>query len=118
MELIEQLTEKHGPVAFFQSGECSDGAAAICLTRAELLPSDDDVKLGEVGGAPFYVEAEEYRRSDRPAVEIDVEAGGAGRFSLEGLEEVHFVTRPLPQDRPQATAAARSRAEIMPAGRS
>jgi uncharacterized protein len=92
LELIARLVEEHGQVAFFQSGGCCDGPA-VCLTRAELLPNDDDIKLGEIGGAPFYIDAELYQRGGRPAILIDVAPGGAGRFSLEGLEEVHFDTR-------------------------
>jgi len=93
LDLIERLAERHGPVAFFQSGESFEGAAARCLTRAELLPSDDDVKLGEIGGSPFYVDAELYRRAGRPALIIDVAPGAAAGIPLEGLEEVHFATR-------------------------
>jgi uncharacterized protein len=93
LELIEQLVEDHGPVAFLQLLRCSDESPVICLTRAELLPGDQDVKLGEVGGAPFYVDAEQYEHSGRPSIVVDVAPGAAGRFSLEGLGEVHFVTR-------------------------
>lgn len=104
LELIERLVEKHGAVAFFQTGGCCDGTATKCLTRAELLPSDDEIKVGEVGGAPVYVEIEEYRRWGSPAFVIDVANGAAGAFSLEGLEEVHFVSR-TPADTPQELAA-------------
>jgi uncharacterized protein len=93
LELIERLVARHGPVAFFQSGNYDDGAGATCLTRGELLPSDDDVKLGEVRGAPFYADAVEYERCGRPTLVIDVAPGPAGGIALEGLEEVHFVTR-------------------------
>jgi uncharacterized protein len=93
LELIERLVEEHGPVAFFQSGDCGEGNPAICLTRAELLPTDQDLKLGEIGGAPFYIDAERYERSDRPSLVIDVAPGSAGSFPLGGLEEIHFVTR-------------------------
>jgi uncharacterized protein (DUF779 family) len=93
LELIEQLVVEHGPLAFLQSSQCSDESVVICLTRAELLPSDGDMRLGEIGGAPFYVDAEQYQRSGRPTLVVDVASGGAGRFSLEGLGEVHFVTR-------------------------
>lgn len=93
IELIERLADRHGPVAFFQSGDCSDGGLAVCLTRAELLPADDDIKLGEVGGAAFYIDGRQYERWGRPALIIEVAPGGAGDFSLEGLEDVHFVAR-------------------------
>jgi hypothetical protein len=74
-------------------GEFEEGSPVTCLTRAELLPSDDEIKLGEVGAAPFYVEAREYERWGRPALVVDVAPGSAGSFSLAGLEEIHFVTR-------------------------
>jgi uncharacterized protein len=93
VELVERLVEIHGPVAFVQLGECEDGAAATCLTRGELLPNDDDIKLGEIAGAPFYVDAHLYERAGRPACVVDVAAGAAGGLALEGLEEVHFVIR-------------------------
>jgi uncharacterized protein (DUF779 family) len=101
LELIEELTEMHGPLALFQSGESMEGGAATCLTRAELLPDDDDVKLGEVGGAPFYINVEQYERWDRPPLVVDVAPGAPGGLGLEGLEEVHFVTR---AHRPAAVA--------------
>lgn len=93
LELIERLEERHGPVAFFQSGGCCDGTAPICLTQGELLPSPSDLRLGRIGGAPFYVDSEQYERWKEPEFLIDVAPGPAGSFSLEGLERVHFVTR-------------------------
>ena len=83
----------HGPIAFFRSGGFGDEGTAICLTRAELLPNDDDMKLGEIGGSPFYVDAEEYHRCGRPVFVIDVAPGAARGIPLEGLEGVHFVAR-------------------------
>jgi uncharacterized protein (DUF779 family) len=93
LELIEELTELHGPVAFFQADGCLDGAVAFCRTKAELLPGPDDLKLGEIGGAPFYVDAELYAGWGRPVFVIDVAAGAAGSLPLRGLEELHFVSR-------------------------
>ena len=93
LEVIETLREKHGDVAFYQSGGCCDGSAAMCLTKGELLPSPNDVKLGEIGGSPFYIDDEQYERWGRPTFLIDVAPGEAGSFSLEGLEDLHFVVR-------------------------
>jgi uncharacterized protein (DUF779 family) len=95
LDLIELLEERHGPLAFFQAEGCRDGTAAICLTKGELLPSlsPSDLRLGRIGGAPFYVDAEQYEGWHRPELLIDVAAGPAGSFSLEGLERIHFVTR-------------------------
>jgi uncharacterized protein (DUF779 family) len=93
LEVIERLRAKHGPLAFFQSGGCCDGSAAMCLTRGELLETDNDLKLGEILGAPFYVDREQWTRWGRPEFVIDVAPGEAGGFSLEGPEGVHFVSR-------------------------
>jgi uncharacterized protein (DUF779 family) len=93
VELIGRLREKHGPIAFFQPAGSWDETAPMCLTRVELLPSDDDVKLGEIGGAPFYIDVDQYERRGRPVFVIDVAPGAAAGFSLEGLEDVHFVTK-------------------------
>jgi uncharacterized protein len=91
--MIERLRAVHGPLAFFQSGGCCDGSAPMCLTAGELTPSPGDVCLGEIGGAPFYMDGEQYERWRRPGFVIDVADGAAESFSLEGLEGVHFVAR-------------------------
>jgi len=92
LELIERLTQKHGPVVFFQSGGCCDGTAAMCLSREDMPPGSGDTHLGEIGGAPFYVDTQQYDRWGRPEFVIDVAEGEAGGFSLEGPEGVRFVT--------------------------
>lgn len=104
--MIERLRAKHGPLAFFQSGGCCDGSAAMCLTRGELLETDNDEKLGEIAGSPFFVDREQYERWGEPEFVIDVAPGEAGGFSLEGPEGVHFVTRtPSPHSERSAKAS-------------
>ena len=93
LEVIERLRAKHGQLAFFQSGGCCDGSAAMCLTRGELLETDSDLKLGEIGGAPFYVDREQWERWGKPEFVIDVAPGEAGGFSLEARDGIHFVSR-------------------------
>ena len=90
---IEQLRAEHGPLAFFQSGGCCDGSLPICLKDGELPPGANDVLLGFLGGAPFYVDAEQYERWGRPAFLLDIRPGAAQGFSL-GLQDGHFVTGP------------------------
>jgi uncharacterized protein len=99
LELIEQLRRKHGDLAFLHAGDPSEGCAATCLTKGELLPGPNDMKLGEIGASPFYVDEMQYERWGRPALLIDIAPGAAGGFSLEGLEDVHFVTRTPGADR-------------------
>ena len=93
LEVIRRLETAHGPLAFFQSGGCCDGSSAICLKDGELPAGLDDVQLGEIGGAPFYIDAEQYERWGTPQFLIDVAPGAAEGFSLEGLEGVHFISR-------------------------
>ncbi|MFN8160940.1 MAG: DUF779 domain-containing protein [Solirubrobacterales bacterium] len=94
LKVIERLKDRHGPVAFLQCGGGGEDTGATCLTRAELIPRDGDLKLGAVCGAPVFVDREEYRRLGEPALLIDVAPGAPGTFSLEEPEDVHFVSRP------------------------
>ena len=98
LEVIERLRAAHGPLAFHQSGGCCDGTSPMCLKDGELPPSPSDVRLGDLGGAPFYIDADQYERWGRPKFLIDVSPGAAMGFSLEGLEGVHFISR-APADR-------------------
>jgi uncharacterized protein (DUF779 family) len=93
LEVIQRLEAAHGPLMFFQSGGCCDGTHPLCLQEGELPVSPNDERLGEIGGAPFYIDSDQYERWGRPRFEIDVSPGPAEGFSLEGLEGVHFVTR-------------------------
>ena len=92
-ELIEALSVRHGPLVFHQSGGCCDGSAPMCLPREELPPGRYDTLLGELCGAPFYIDSELYERLGRPSFEIDVAPGAGEGFSLEGRDAVHFTSR-------------------------
>jgi uncharacterized protein (DUF779 family) len=93
LAVIRRLELAHGPLAFFQSGGCCDGSSAICFKDGELPPGPYDRHLGEIGGAPFYIDSEQHERWGTPRFQIDVAPGAAEGFSLEGLEGVHFVSR-------------------------
>ena len=92
LEAIERLRAVHGPLAFFQSGGCCDGSSPICLKDGELPAGPNDVLLGTVGGAPFYIDSDQDERWRRPTLVLDVADGAAMGFSLEGLDGVHFLT--------------------------
>jgi uncharacterized protein (DUF779 family) len=93
LEVIHRLEAAHGPLMFFQSGGCCDGTSPICLKDGELPAGPHDVCLGQIGGAPFYIDSDQYARWGTPRFLIDVSSGAAMGFSLEGLEGVHFVSR-------------------------
>ena len=92
LEVIQRLGAAHGALIFIQSGGCCNGSSPVCLTQHELPPGPQDVWLGEIAGAPFYIDSEQYERWGRPHLTIDVSPGATDGFSLEGLEGVHFVT--------------------------
>ena len=91
LEVIHRLSAAHGPLMFFQSGGCCDGSSPMCLKQGELPLSSQDVRLGEIAGAPFYIDSQQYERWGRPHLTVEVSPGAADGFSLEGLEGVHFV---------------------------
>ena len=93
LELIESLRVKHGPVMFHQSGGCCDGSSPMCFPLGEFLVGGFDVKLGEIGGAPFYISAAQFEYWKHTKLIIDVVPGRGGMFSLENGEGVRFLTR-------------------------
>ncbi|HUA43957.1 MAG TPA: DUF779 domain-containing protein [Solirubrobacteraceae bacterium] len=92
LEVIHDLSAAHGPLMFFQSAGCCDGGSPICLKAGELPLGPHDIRLGEIAGAPFYIDAQQYESWGKPNFTIEVSPGAAEGFSLEGLEGVHFVT--------------------------
>jgi uncharacterized protein (DUF779 family) len=93
LQLIERLQAKHGPLLFHQSGGCCDGSSPMCYPRGEFLLGPSDVKLGEIGGVPFYMSASQFEYWQHTHLIIDVVPGRGGMFSLEGPEGLRFLTR-------------------------
>lgn len=91
--LIERLRNKHGPVLFHQSGGCCDGSSPMCYPQGEYMVGEDDVKLGEIDGAPFYMSPAQYEYWKHTQLIIDVVAGRGGMFSLDNGEGLRFLTR-------------------------
>ena len=75
LELIGRLTAINGPLMFHQSGGCCDGSSPMCFTLGEFRVGDSDVLLGEVGGAPFYMSAEQFEYWKHTHLTLDVVAG-------------------------------------------
>jgi uncharacterized protein len=90
---LRRLTAKHGKLMLFESGGCCDGSSPMCMPHGELLLGPNDLLLGQVGGAEFFIDADQYQRWNRPQFLLDVSPGAAEGFSLEGLDGVHFVVR-------------------------
>ncbi|MEM5431324.1 DUF779 domain-containing protein [Cupriavidus oxalaticus] len=93
LALIAQLTARHGPLMFHQSGGCCDGSAPMCYPDGELLVGPADIRLGEIGGAPFYMTRAQFEYWQHTRLVIDVVPGAGGMFSLEGRTGQRFLTR-------------------------
>lgn len=93
LELIAMLTDKHGPIMFHQSGGCCDGSSPMCYPEGDLLIGDQDIYLGTIGGAKFYIHKNQFEYWKHTQLIIDVVDGRGGMFSLEGVEGKRFLTR-------------------------
>ena len=93
LELILKLEKIHGPLMFHQSGGCCDGSAPMCYPLGEFRVGQSDVKLGDIGGAPFYMSAAQFEYWQHTHLTIDVVPGRGSGFSLEAPELVRFLTR-------------------------
>nr|WP_295745337.1 DUF779 domain-containing protein [uncultured Acidocella sp.] len=91
--LIRKLQAEHGPVMFHQSGGCCDGSTPMCYPVGDYLLAPDDVKLGEIGGAEFFMSASQFEYWKFTQLIIDVVSGMGGMFSLENGTGLRFLTR-------------------------
>jgi len=92
LAFIETLKAKYGPnMIFHQSGGCCDNSAANLYMEGEVMVFND-VKLGELGGIPFYISASQYEYWKHTQIIIDVVDGGhGGTFSIEASEGKAFL---------------------------
>ena len=93
LELIAELRAQHGELMFHQSGGCCDGSSPMCYPRGEFMVGDSDVKLGDIGGCPFYMSRAQFEYWQHTHLTIDVVPGRGGMFSLEGPTGRRFLTR-------------------------
>lgn len=93
LELIATLSAEHGPLIFHQSGGCCDGSSPMCYADGDFILGDGDVRLGEIGGAPFYMTRPQFEYWQHTQLIIDVVPGRGGMFSLENGRDVRFLTR-------------------------
>ena len=93
LELITALKNQHGDVIFHQSGGCCDGSAPMLFPRSDFPLGGADVKLGEIGGVPFYMSKSQFAYWEHTHLTIDVVRGNGGMFSLERPSGLRFLTR-------------------------
>lgn len=93
LALLAEIIADHGPVLFHQSGGCCDGSSPMCYPATEFRISERDIKLGEIGGMPFYISASQYETWKHTILTIDVVPGRGGMFSLDNGREKRFLVR-------------------------
>ena len=93
LDLINRLTVAHGEVMFHQSGGCCDVSSPMCFGVADFMLGPDDVELGTIGGAKFYMSPSQYDYWKHMQLIIDVVPGMGGMFSLENGSGQRFLTR-------------------------
>ncbi len=91
--LIGTPAATHGRLMFHQSGGCCDGSAPMCFADGDFILGEQDTKLGEIGGMPFYMSASQFEYWQHTQLIIDVVPGRGGMFSLEGPTGQRFLTR-------------------------
>jgi uncharacterized protein (DUF779 family) len=93
LALLDRLVEQHGPLLFHQSGGCCDGSAPMCFPRDDFKIGGADVRLGEVGGTPFYMGAAQFEYWKHTHLTVDVVPGRGSGFSVEAPEGMRFLIR-------------------------
>ncbi len=91
--LIALLREKHGEVLFHQSGGCCDGSSPMCYPVDDFIVGEQDILLGEIAGARFFISPSQFEYWKHTQLIIDVVDGRGGMFSLENGTGQRFLTR-------------------------
>jgi hypothetical protein len=65
----------------------------MCYPEGEFRVGSNDVRLGEIAGVPFYMDADQFDYWKHTQLIIDVVPGRGHGFSVEAPEGVRFLTR-------------------------
>lgn len=65
----------------------------MCYAQGDFRIGERDVRLGEIGGMPFYISASQYETWKHTRLTIDVVPGRGGMFSLDNGRERRFLVR-------------------------
>lgn len=94
LALLDEIKQRYGAdLLFHQSGGCCDGSAPMCFQQGDYIVGDLDITVGEIGGVPFYMNADQYDRWKHTDLIIDAIRGIGGMFSLDNGTGKRFLTR-------------------------
>lgn len=95
---LVELTTKHGPLMFHQSGGCCDGSSPMCYPVGFFRVGAVDMHLGDLrvedlDPIEVYMSRSQYEYWKYTHLTIDVVAGRGAGFSVESPEGKRFLTR-------------------------
>jgi uncharacterized protein (DUF779 family) len=93
LDLIRVLAGLHGPVMFFQSGGCCENSVPLCYPQGEFKVSPNDVYLGNIGGAPYYMGRRDFEFWQNTHLIVDAVKSRGGTFALDGPDGSSFICR-------------------------
>ena len=92
--LLRDLTVKHGPLMFHQSGGCCDGSSPMCYPVGMFLIGSSDVHLGDIDDPiEVYMSESQFEYWKFTHLTIDVVPGRGAGFSVEGPTGMRFLIR-------------------------
>ena len=96
--LLRDLTAKHGPLMFHQSGGCCDGSSPMCYPVGMFLIGPSDVLLGAIDVGlddpiEVYMSESQFEYWKFTHLTIDVVPGRGAGFSVEGPTGMRFLIR-------------------------
>jgi uncharacterized protein len=65
----------------------------MCYKEGDFLLGSSDLYLGSIGDTPFYMHRSQYDYWKHTQLIIDAIEGPGPSFSLDSLEDKHFITR-------------------------
>jgi len=97
--LMRELSARHGPLMFHQSGGCCDGSSPMCYVDGEFRTGSSDVLLASLAveglsePVTFWMSAAQFAVWRHTHLTVDVVPGRGAGFSLEAPEGVRFIIR-------------------------
>jgi Uncharacterized protein conserved in bacteria len=104
--LLRDLTARHGPLMFHQSGGCCDGSSPMCYPVGMFLTGPSDVLLGTIDAGldpstssgqaepiQVFMSESQFEYWKFTHLTIDVVPGRGAGFSVEGPTGMRFLIR-------------------------
>lgn len=89
--LIEKLQKLHGPLVLVHSEGCCDGTSPLCIKSDDFYLGNQDIKIGEIFGVPYYMHTSNLSYWEHLQIVVDITEGIGNSFSLESTEDKSFI---------------------------